>query len=210
MRKKILCVAMTVVMAVGTLVGCGSSNTVTKKDKVESSIFTEITPGKSTREDLKKYYDNNGITYDADSCRMTNTGIFLGHEYYVDSTGGDDLRSYDIKIAFKDADDYKNGVSEIDDYFKSMSLGITAIVKDGDYTYHYFLVEDNDDYMTCLRYYPKTYEDNGDGYYNTIIKAGYYTFDQNTGDLDDIEWKDSKENKYTPKCIGNNTSSTED
>ena len=81
MRKKILCVAMTVVMAVGTLVGCGSSNTVTKKDKVESSIFTEITPGKSTREDLKKYYDNNGITYDADSCRMTNTGIFLGHEY---------------------------------------------------------------------------------------------------------------------------------
>ena len=115
-----------------------------------------------------------------------------------------------FKAITKDADDYKNGVSEIDDYFKSMSLGITAIVKDGDYTYHYFLVEDNDDYMTCLRYYPKTYEDNGDGYYNTIIKAGYYTFDQNTGDLDDIEWKDSKENKYTPKCIGNNTSSTED
>lgn len=210
MKKKILCAIVSAVMVVGALAGCGSSNTSMKKDKVESSIFTEITPGKSTREDLKKYYDNNGITYDADSCKMTNTDIFLGHEYYVESTGGENLSSYAIKIAFKDAEDYKNGVSEIDDYFKSMSLGVTAIVKDGDYTYHYFLVEDNDDYMTCLKYYPKTYEANEDGYYNTLIKAEYRSFDHNTGDLDDIKWKDSKGNKYTPKCVGNSINSTED
>ena len=129
----------------------------------------------------------------------------------MESTGGENLSSYAIKIAFKDAEDYKNGVSEIDDYFKSMSLGITAIVKDGDYTYHYFLVEDNDDYLTCLRYYPKTYEDNEDDeHYNTIIKAGYFYFDKNTDGLYSIEWKDSKGNKYTPKRVGNSISSTED
>ena len=145
--------------------------------------------------------------------KTTNTGIFLGHEYFVDEINygdkSDVVCDYHLKIAFKDVEDYKNGLSEIDDYFKSISLGITAMHKseDGNYTYHYFLVEDNDDYMTCLMYYPKTYED-GDGYYNTVIRVGYF-YSDNIDSSDGIKWKDSKGNKYTPKFDGNNASSTE-
>ena len=215
MRKKILCVAMSVIMAVGTLVGCGSSSGGTSK-KVESTILTEITPGKSTGEDFIKYFDTNGFTYDTYDSNdtepryMTNTGIFLGHEYYVDYINCIDksgvVCAYGLKIAFKDAEDYQNGVAEVDSYFKSMSLGVAATGKDSEYTYHYFLIEDNDDYTTCLRYYPKTYEDAGDGYYNTVIKVDYIFAESNLGD---IKWKDAKGNNYTLKCSANNTSSTE-
>ena len=216
MRKKILCLAISMIMAVGALTGCDSSSGSTSK-KVESTILTEITPGKSTGKDCIKYFDTNGFTYDSDDKKpqkTTNSGLFLGHEYVVgiDYVGESDVvRAYHLKIAFKDVEDYKNGLSEIDDYFKSISLGITAMHKseDGNYTYHCFLVEDNDDYITWLNYYPKTYED-ADGYYNTVIRVDYVYTDNNIGVLDNnIKWKDSKGNKYTPKYIRNSISSTE-
>lgn len=217
MRKKILCLAISMIMAVGALTGCGSSSGSISK-KVEPTILTEITPGKSTGKDCIKYFDTNGFTYDNDKkpSETTNTGMFLGHEYYVGINYVDEsdvVSSYDLKIAFKDVEDYQNGLSEIDDYFKSMSLGITATSKDGEDTYHCFLVEDNDDYMTCLVYYPHTYGDDAkdiDKYYRTTIVAGYLYFDDKTDDLGiKIKWKDSKGKKYTPKCVRNNTSSTD-
>ena len=222
MRKKILCLAISMIMAVGALTGCGSSSGGISK-KVEPTILTEITPGKSTGKDCIKYFDTNGFTYDSDDKKpqkTTNSGLFLGHEYYVgiDYVGESDVvRDYVLEIVFKDVEDYQNGLSEIDDYFKSMSLGVTAIYKSEEDTYHCFLVEDNDDYMTWLMYYPNTYiykdgdnTEDIDKYYHTTIEAGYYYSDNNIDVWGNrLKWKDSKGNKYTPKYVRNNTSSTD-
>lgn len=222
MRKKILCLAISMIMAVGALTGCGSSSGGISK-KVEPTILTEITPGKSTGEDCIKYFDTNGFTYDSyDSDdkkpqSTTNSGLFLGYEYGVEDINyvekSDVVSSYDFGMVFKDAEDYQNGFSKIVDYFKSMSLGITATEKDGEDTFHYLLVEDNDDYMTCLMYYPHTYGDDVediDKYYCTTIVAGYFYSDNNIDVWGNrLKWKDSKGKKYTPKCVRNNTSSTE-
>ena len=217
MRKKILCLAISMIMAVGALTGCGSSSGGISK-KVEPTILTEITPGKSTWKDVKEYFDTNGFTYESEGKKpsnMTNTSLFLGHEYqagveYIDKSNI--VSSCGLEIAFKDAEDYQNGFSKIVDYFKSMSLGITATEKDGEDTIHFLLVEDNDDYMTCLVYCPHTYGDDAEGidkYYRTTIEAEYLYLDSKTYRVTELKWEDSKGNKYTPKFARNNTSSTE-
>ena len=91
MKKRILCAIMSAVMVVGMMTGCGSSSEdtsskssgVTKKVEVEDSVLTKLTPGKSTKEDVEEFLDDNNFTYGeaSDHINVKNTGLFLGYEY---------------------------------------------------------------------------------------------------------------------------------
>lgn len=215
MRKKILCAIVSAVMVVGTLVGCGSSS----GGKAESTILTELTPGVSTKDDVTSYLDEHKITYEEDedgsSLEATNTDTILGHEYRLrtscfgteDNTIIDDdaLRWMEFKVEFKDVEDYKQGVDEFEDYITKLSTGVTYTKKKDGVTKEYYLIDDKD-YPVVMYIEPRTYEDMEDGYYNTILIIGY----EINNNYSSFKWKDTKGNDYTLKCIGNNTSSTED
>lgn len=219
MKKKILCAIVSAVMVVGTLVGCGSTGVSTSSEasgvrkvvSVEESILTKLTPGKSTKKDAEKILDDYNFTH-KDSygvLRATNTGLFLGYEYQpyeIDFYGDNDeehsgiLKWYELKVAFKDVEDYTNGIEDIEEYLESISLGVTATRKDSDFTYHMFLMDDNDDYITYLESYSKTYDDVPDNYYPTMIKIDYHIqYKESNFSGTGVKWKDSKGNKYTPK-----------
>ena len=219
MRKKILCVAMTVIMVVGTLVGCGSSSGGTSK-KVESTILTEITPGVSTKDDAISFLNSHNMTYKIDYDTFlhgTNTDIILGHEYglaeaYIDGynevrdlgLGKDILDYYKLKIAFKDVEDYKKGVEEIEKYVTKLSTGVTYTDTKRGVSSQYYLIDDKD-YPLVISITPNTYEEMEDGYYNTMLFVVYWIPE----DASEYDWKDAKGNSYTLKCSANNTSSTE-
>lgn len=71
MKKKILCVIVSAVMVLGTLVGCGSSSSNPSSDtvdkdndkssKVEQTILTELIPGETTAEETKKWFQDNAL-----------------------------------------------------------------------------------------------------------------------------------------------------
>ena len=169
MRKKILCVAMSVIMTVGTLVGCGSSS----GGKVESTILTELTPGVSTAEDVKTYFKEHDLAYEKNDndypTGATTTDKFLGYEtayspidYWKDDTIGE----YYLYVTFKDVDEYKQGVDKVKEYLKSISFE-DAEEKD-DYTAYKVKGKDDNKYM--IYYYVKSYNDAPQDYYNTVIK----------------------------------------
>lgn len=76
MKKKILCVIVSAVMAVGTLVGCSSSSSNPSSDtvdkdndkssKVEQTILTELIPGETTAEETRKWFRDNGLDTETD------------------------------------------------------------------------------------------------------------------------------------------------
>lgn len=205
MRKKILCVAMTVIMAVGTLVGCGSSSGGTSK-KVEESIMTQIIPGESTADELEKYLQDKGVTWENDKNGKpedcTNTDYFLGHEaqffdfdYYKDT-----IYEYQIQVAFKDVNDYKTGLNEIKEYFEKMGTGITGYNDDegaDKEPIKCYLLEDETDYYTAVMPWTKTIDDNN--YYNTTIVLYYYRVDKNNEAGETVLWKDKDGNSYITK-----------
>lgn len=210
MRKKILCVAMTVIMAVGTLVGCDSSSGGTSK-KVEPTILTELTPGVSTKDDAISFLNSHNMTYRIDYDNFlhgTNTDIILGYEYglgeaYIDGynevndlgLGKDILDYYKLRVAFKDVEDYKKGVEEIEKYVTKLSTGVTYTDTEGDVPCQYYLIDDKD-YPLVIAIVPNTYEEMEDGYYNTILCVNYWVAPYALN----FDWKDAKGNSYTLKC----------
>lgn len=217
MKKKILCAIVSAVMVVGTLVGCGStsddtsskSSGVTKKVEVEDSALTKLTPGKSTKEDVEEFLDDNNFTYGeaSDHINVKNTGLFLGYEYCPEtiyfSTEENSERTLfhhmTLKVRFKNVEDYTKGADDIADYLSALSTGITAKKKANGYKFNMYLMDDEDDFMIVSQSNSKTYENSTDDYYDTGIEIVYgidrgsYFFGH------DIEWKDSNGNKYIPK-----------
>ena len=217
MKKRILCAIMSAVMVVGMMTGCGSSSEdtsskssgVTKKVEVEDSVLTELTPGKSTKEDVEEFLDDNNFTYGeaSDHINVKNTGLFLGYEYCPEtiyfSTEENSERTLfhhmTLKVWFKNVEDYTKGADDIADYLSALSTGITAKKKANGYKFHMYLMDDEDDFMIVSQSNSKTYENSTDDYYDTGIEIVYgidrgsYFFGH------DIEWKDSNGNKYIPK-----------
>ncbi len=217
MKKRILCAIVSAIMAVGMMTGCGStsddtsskSSGVTKKVKVEDSVLTKLTPGKSTKEDVEEFLDDNNFTYGEGSnlINVSNTGLFLGYEYcpetiYFSTEENSERTLFHhmiLKVRFKNVEDYTKGADDIADYLSALSTGVTAKKKANGHKFNMYLMDDEDDFMICSQSNSKTYEDGIGDYYDTGIEIVYgidrgsYFFGR------DIEWKDSNGNKYIPK-----------
>ena len=221
MKKRILCAIMSAVMVVGMMTGCGSSSEdtsskssgVTKKVEVEDSVLTKLTPGKSTKEDVEEFLDDNNFTYGeaSDHINVKNTGLFLGYEYcpetiYFSTEENSErtlLHHMTLKVWFKNVEDYTKGADDIADYLSALSTGVTATKKANGYKFNMYLMDDEDDFMIVSQSNSKTYKDGMGDYYDT----GYDTWIEMVYGIDrgsyffgrDIEWKDSDGNKYIPK-----------
>ena len=221
MKKRILCAIMSAVMVVGMMTGCGSSSEdtsskssgVTKKVEVEDSVLTKLTPGKSTKEDVEEFLDDNNFTYGeaSDHINVKNTGLFLGYEYcpetiYFSTEENSErtlLHHMTLKVWFKNVEDYTKGADDIADYLSALSTGVTATKKANGYKFNMYLMDDEDDFMICSQSNSKTYEDGIGDYYDTGYDTGieiFYGIDRGSYFFGrDIEWKDSDGNKYIPK-----------
>lgn len=66
MRKKILCLAMSVITMLGVMTGCGSSSSTADDNggssKVEQTILTELIPGETTAEETLKWFNDNALS----------------------------------------------------------------------------------------------------------------------------------------------------
>lgn len=151
MKKKILCLAMSVITMVGVMTGCGSSSSTADNargsSKVEQTILTELIPGETTAEETKKWFQDNDLTietycdwgdsYNEIPYSSNSSDTFLGYKCfytlfdYVGSlgdkidyeTGLEDktLEMYTVLVTFKDRDDFKAGKEKIEEYVNSLS-----------------------------------------------------------------------------------------
>ena len=209
---------MSVIMAVGTLVGCGSSSGGTSK-KVKESIMTQIIPGESTADELENYLQDKGVVWENNNNGQpgdcTNSDYFLGHEAYFGQFDyyKDTIYEYQIQVAFKDVDDYKTGLNEIKEYFEKMGTGITGYNDDegaDKEPIKCYLLEDETNYYTAVMPWTETIDDNN--YYNTTIVLYYYRVDKHHKAGETALWKDSDGNSYTTKfdkANGKSVNSTE-
>lgn len=146
MKKKILCLAMSVIMMVGVMTGCGSSSSNPSSDtvdkdndkssKVEQTILTELIPGETTAEETKKWFQDNALVTETDGywgAYFTDNGIpssskssdtFLGYKCfytlfdYVDSL--DSKKDYEAGLEDKTLKGYTIFVTFTDrDDFKA-------------------------------------------------------------------------------------------
>ena len=102
MRKKILCLAMSMIMAVGALTGCDSSRSNPSSDtadkdndkssKVEQTILTELIPGETTAEETKKWFQDNAL--------VTETDGYWG-AYFTDNGIPSSSKSSDTFLGYK-------------------------------------------------------------------------------------------------------------
>lgn len=102
MKKKILCVIVSAVMVLGTLVGCGSSSSNPSSDtvdkdndkssKVEQTILTELIPGETTAEETKKWFQDNAL--------VTETDGYWG-AYFTDNGIPSSSKSSDTFLGYK-------------------------------------------------------------------------------------------------------------
>lgn len=102
MKKKILCLAMSVIMMVGVMTGCGSSSSNPSSDtvdkdndkssKVEQTILTELIPGETTAEETKKWFQDNAL--------VTETDGYWG-AYFTDNGIPSSSKSSDTFLGYK-------------------------------------------------------------------------------------------------------------
>lgn len=224
MKRRIVSMLLCMSMAASVLAGCGGDSNgndvesteewrdfeveVKFNKKVKDSILTNIVVGKSTASDVKAYLREKACTYDTnkygypDWC--TNTDYFLGHEAqfrnfcYIENT--DIVYGYSVRVAFKDVDDYKSGITEIRDYFDTMSVGVSGY-NDGsmDEPIKSYLIADEEDYYIFVSPWITTYEETDAAYYNTYLTFGYVYVDKDNGAGIGVEWKDEDGKDYVPK-----------
>lgn len=185
MKKKILCVIVSAVMVVGTLVGCGSSS----GSKAESTILTEIIPAKSTAEDVENYIKEHNLTYEVrenghhaagNPSETTTTDKFLdyeaNYEFNYSRKDEDLIAYYKVVISFKDKDEYDKGVDEIRSYIESNSEKVESdSTESTESTSHsdFYKFKDNDGKTHQLEFELKSYDEPEAGYYNTVVKLYY-------------------------------------
>lgn len=179
MKKKILCVAMSMIMAVGVLTGCGG--------KAKSTILTEINPWESKAEDVEAYLKDHNLTYEVSEYlgagnpkETTTTDKFLDYEATYDFTYADkdeDLVAYySVVITFKDKDEYDKGVDEIRSYIESIAEKVekdstesTESAEQSDF----YEIKNNAGETHELEFKLKSYDEPPAGYYNTVVKLFY-------------------------------------
>lgn len=215
--KKILCMSLCLILALGLLTACGSSTN-------QKSIMTEVPVGKSTVSDMEAYLKTNNVNYEIDtkynSITTKNTMSFLDHEAqlgYLKFDPNNTIIQYRLEIRFKDYEDYNKNVKLMQDYFMGFTNGIHFV--DSESKENIYLVEDNENYFSAIKFYTKSYEASvvPEGYYNTTVCIVYGSetvdwldYNRFNSTSYDEEWLDSKGNKYDLKFYTSNEKTIEE
>ena len=162
MKQKILCLAMSMIMAVGVLTGCGG--------KAKSTILTEINPWESKAEDVEAYLKDHNLTYEVSK--------YLGAGNPKETTTTDKFLDYEATYDFTyaDKDEYDKGVDEIRSYIESIAEKVekdstesTESAEQSDF----YEIKNNAGETHELEFKLKSYDEPPAGYYNTVVKLFY-------------------------------------